>query len=74
MVNIGVYKGMAGRIADTAINEGVGPAVVEVLYKRRKKPIHAALVGGLVVGALIERGQADVAEKLTIALAHLAED
>lgn len=75
------YKAEAGRIADSIIGPqtisgshslSAARGTLRVLKSKRGKGAHAALLGGLVVGALVERGHADKAEALTIELSRQA--
>lgn len=64
------YKAEAGRIADHAMASPGGPhiAAAHILAGRGTKGARAALIAGLVVGALVERGQPGLAEAVTIEL------
>lgn len=42
----------------------------QILYRRLSRPADAACIAGLTVGALIERGMADLAERVTVELAY----
>lgn len=68
-------KAEASRIADTALASKGGPyiAASAILARRKTRGAQAALLAGLVVGALCERGHAAEGEALTIELNLLAE-
>lgn len=78
MQTLNQYKAIAGRLSDSATQVDPAsrtPAHViagNILAMRWTKGPRAALLAGLVVGALVERGHADIAEQVTIELAKLA--
>jgi len=78
MHTLNQYKAQAGRMADDATRIDPAartPAYIvagNILAARRTHSARAALLAGLVVGALVERGHADIAERVTIELAKLA--
>lgn len=66
------YKWIAGRVVDSMLQGAQNPyitAELSILKTRRTKGARAALITGLIVGALIERGRADLAESV---LDHIA--
>lgn len=70
---LGGFKWRAGQLADQCLTKGPAAVALMTLSKKRTKGAEAALLAGLVVGALLERGQADKAEAYTVELAKLAE-
>jgi hypothetical protein len=68
-------KWRAGQIADNATS-GACPRDVarEILAGRLTHAPRAALLAGLVVGALCERGHADIAEEITCALVEIMDE
>lgn len=67
-------KAEASRIADHAEATAGGPLIAAAMITkhRKTKGYAAALVSGLTVGALVERGKPDVAEEVTKELALIA--
>lgn len=74
-MSLNSYKFEAGKIADRALASPGGPyiAAAEILAGRGTKGARAALITGLVVGALVERGRPEVAEAITIELGQVVE-
>jgi hypothetical protein len=67
-------KAEASRIADHAEATAGGPVIAAAMITkhRKTKGYTAALVAGLTVGALVERGKPEVAEEVTKELALIA--
>lgn len=70
--NLNQYKVEASKIADQA-ETSPSTAAASILHTRGTKGSRAALMCGLVIGALVERGKADAAEQVTIALGKEVE-
>lgn len=68
------FKWRAGQLADQVLTKGPAAVALQTLSKKRTKGAEAALLASLVVGALLERGQAEKAEAYTVELAKLAEE
>lgn len=66
------YKAEAGRIAECARKGNTFLAAHSITHMRLTYGGRAALMGALVIGALVESGHADEAERLTIELARNA--
>ena len=70
-----LYKVYAAQIANGLTHAQpekrmpMAQAVDHILRNRITKGARAALLSGLVVGALVERGHPDIAENVTIAIA-----
>lgn len=69
--SINSYKWHAGNIADTARRGGHEEAARIIVARRVSYGARAALLSGLVIGALVESGHADVAEKVLESLARV---
>lgn len=64
------YKVIASGIADDVARGDIGIAVNRTLDGRRTKGARAALLAGLVVGALCDRKEADAAARFLNILAQ----
>jgi hypothetical protein len=74
---INQYKVTTGRIVDAMISGNQSPyitAELSILKGRKTKGHKAALLTGLIVGALCERSRPDLAEQLLHYIAKIADD
>lgn len=67
-------KAEVGRIADKAIAFGPEAGARLLMAKRKSKPKAAAMFGILLSGALVERGEPDLAANIAALLAKEIED
>lgn len=70
--SLNAYKAEASKIADQA-ETCPRTAAISILHTRGTKGARAALMCGLVIGALVERGKPVTAEFVTKALAEEVE-
>lgn len=74
-ININQYKALAGKACDKlkacGANWEFQQAVYDcIMHKRTTKGYNAALLTGLIVGALIERGESELASAVLAEIAR----